>query len=460
MTQISFKDIELLTTYLDGQLDANKARRLESRLESDPALRAALEELTGTRALFRRMPHRRAPRNFTLTPKMAGIKPPLPRAYPALRFTSAFAAVLLFFSFALNFATPLFSAPALMASAPAAAEYGRGGGAIDAGPTIAASEPQPDAAPPSMAPLAPQSTEQPSELATPLAKMAPTPTSESMMQTEQANKAGIQSPAPERLNQPAALIVPPLWMAIFLIVAVLAGSITLIVRLLAERKWRKTNAVKNAAPIRDIFFLVIAIFLIIAAFWGITALAKGNPFITSSVSEIAVFIPTDIPPAPGQKGNLDPDGNKGGTFTSENSRFSLESGTGYNFTYSNPQGYVIALAFPGTAFDAQTEVQFSVGQGAPAPEGFIYAGRGFQFYSVPENLQLRNPVNVTVFYSDADVAHVMDENTLALLYWDGSNWINAASTCSPTSYISRSPGGNVISLDVCQSGSFALFAPQ
>ena len=85
MTPPSFRDIETLTAYLDGQLDSAHRQRLESRLGSEPELKATLDALRESRAVLRRLPQRRAPRNFTLTPKMAGIKPPLPRSYPNIQ---------------------------------------------------------------------------------------------------------------------------------------------------------------------------------------------------------------------------------------------------------------------------------------------------------------------------------------------------------------------------------------
>jgi hypothetical protein len=68
---------------------------------------------------------RKAPRNFRLTPRLVGKNPPLPRAYPAFRFTSAIATVMLFLSFGLNFLRPQL----LAAQAPLG--MGGGGGAAD-----------------------------------------------------------------------------------------------------------------------------------------------------------------------------------------------------------------------------------------------------------------------------------------------------------------------------------------
>lgn len=117
MNTPSLRDVEQLSACLDGQLSLAERARLNSRLETDPNLSAALEDLRATRAILRRTPQRRAPRNFTLTSKMAGLKPPLPRAVPFFRLASVVATILLFFTFAGNLFAPLAAAPK-MAAAP------------------------------------------------------------------------------------------------------------------------------------------------------------------------------------------------------------------------------------------------------------------------------------------------------------------------------------------------------
>jgi len=132
MTAHSFRDIERLSAYLDGELSRAERARLESRLARDAGLSAALDELCTTRALLRRTPRRRVPRNFTLTPKMVGLHPPLPRAVPALRWATVVTTLLLFLTFAGNLIGSLTfgaSAPAPMEMAPA---YGGvGGGPVE-----------------------------------------------------------------------------------------------------------------------------------------------------------------------------------------------------------------------------------------------------------------------------------------------------------------------------------------
>ena len=73
------RDLELLSSYLDGQLKPSDSARLEARLATDPALREVLGDLRAARGLLRQLPMRREPRNCTLTPKMVGENPPLPR---------------------------------------------------------------------------------------------------------------------------------------------------------------------------------------------------------------------------------------------------------------------------------------------------------------------------------------------------------------------------------------------
>src|SRR5512134_2856697 len=131
------RDLELLSSYLDGQLKPSDSARLEARLSSDPELRAILSDLRSARGLLRQLPMRKAPRNFTLTPKMVGKNPPLPRSYPAFRFLTALASLTLFFTLGLNFL-----GPQMAASQGTDFGFGGGGGA----PEVFSAEEAPAAA--------------------------------------------------------------------------------------------------------------------------------------------------------------------------------------------------------------------------------------------------------------------------------------------------------------------------
>ena len=138
MTNFSFRDVEQLSASLDGQLSRAKKTRLEARLQSEPALAIALADLRQARAILRRIPKRGLPRNFTLTPKMAGIRPPVPRLVPALSWASAMAMVLFIFTLGTNLLGQFsFGATApMLAAAPMTNEgYGIGGGPAATQPT-------------------------------------------------------------------------------------------------------------------------------------------------------------------------------------------------------------------------------------------------------------------------------------------------------------------------------------
>jgi len=140
MTATSFRDVERLSAYLDGELSRAERARLEARIARDVGLSAALDELRAARALLRRTPRRRVPRNFMLTPKMAGLRPPLPRAVPALRWATVVTTLFLFLTFAGNLVGSISfgaSAPAPQAMVPAY-EGGVGGGPAESATEAAA----------------------------------------------------------------------------------------------------------------------------------------------------------------------------------------------------------------------------------------------------------------------------------------------------------------------------------
>jgi hypothetical protein len=97
-TRISPKEWETLSAYLDGQLSANDRVRLERLLTERPEMYVALIDLRRTRDFLRRQPSLRAPRNFTLSPQLAGIRIKERRssfAFPVLSTVSALASILL-----------------------------------------------------------------------------------------------------------------------------------------------------------------------------------------------------------------------------------------------------------------------------------------------------------------------------------------------------------------------------
>jgi hypothetical protein len=236
----NFRDIELLSSYLDGQLSPSESARLESRLASDPELVSAYKDIRAARGILRKLPARKAPRNFTLTRQMVGLKPPLPRSYSFFRFSTAFATILLMLTFAANTLTQLprvnFAAGA---SAPVVQEaYGMGGGPAateaPAAAPVAATE-APMAAAPSLK-LEVTSTEALPATSADSARILETPTFEAPM-AKAAETASVPQDQP-RVNQDREAVVPVTWQVGLLAVGLVSLLITLALRRSAKQKWK------------------------------------------------------------------------------------------------------------------------------------------------------------------------------------------------------------------------------
>jgi hypothetical protein len=84
-------DLKLLSAYVDGECSNREAARIESRLQAEPELRQALEELRATAGLLRSLPEVKLPRSFALTPEMVGSRQERP--YPVLRLATVLASI-------------------------------------------------------------------------------------------------------------------------------------------------------------------------------------------------------------------------------------------------------------------------------------------------------------------------------------------------------------------------------
>ncbi len=224
------RDLELLSSYLDGQLKPSDSARLEKRLASDPALRAVLDDLRSARGLLRQLPMRKAPRNFTLTPKMVGKNPPLPRSYPAFRFVTALASLMLFFTLGLNFVVPQ------IAQTPA---FGMGGGGA---PEVFSASEAP--AVPEFAATEEPATEDPSILMVPAPTETVAPAQDSAREVETpSEKQGVTNSADVPAEPPAQTVpeppVPPGWQIVLAAIALLGALGMVMMRQAAASRWRK-----------------------------------------------------------------------------------------------------------------------------------------------------------------------------------------------------------------------------
>ena len=228
------RDLELLSAYLDGQLSPSDSARLETRLKTDLQLVSVLNDLRATRSLLRKLPARRAPRNFTLTRKMVGQNPPLPRVYPFFRFASAIATLLFVFSFGLN-------SVGRLASQPPAFGMGGGGGGSDItsqeSTELFSSEP----AAATEAPAAEASAEEPSVALVPPTVLS-TDTANDRMAETPTEKSSAEDAAGQALPESEVQSPPPLvsltWQLGLLVAAILSALLMVLMRQIEKSRWR------------------------------------------------------------------------------------------------------------------------------------------------------------------------------------------------------------------------------
>jgi len=244
------RDIELLSAYLDGELKATESTRLETRLKTDPELANILNDLRSTRTLLRKLPTRKAPRNFTLTRKMVGQNPPLPRAFPIFRLATAVATLLFFFTIGLNFVGTQ------MAAQPPAFGMGGGGGAAEQEMQSYAAEEAPAEEPAAAAPMAPApaepaapadaTNEEPAlSMAAPQAtELPPTEEAARIMETPvQKDGTGENGVAQDQFQvqtepQAPAPLISPAWQIGLVVVAVVGLLLMGLMRQLSARRWK------------------------------------------------------------------------------------------------------------------------------------------------------------------------------------------------------------------------------
>jgi len=251
------RDIELLSAYLDGELKSSDSTQLEARLKTDLELASVLSDLRAARTLLRRLPSRKAPRNFTLTRKMVGQNPPLPRTYPLFRYATIAATLLFFFTFGINAFGFQMSSHSLYGIG------GSGGGGPDsfAAEAPAATEaPAMTEAPMNAAPMAPApvqpeassvdatSESEPAVALAPAAtQIAPTDESSRTMETPASKSAdagnSVEQGQPLVVEdttapQSVAPLISSAWQIALAVIAVLSALFMMLIRQLSARRWK------------------------------------------------------------------------------------------------------------------------------------------------------------------------------------------------------------------------------
>ena len=141
----------------------------------------------------------------------------------------------------------------------------------------------------------------------------------------------------------------------------------------------------------------------------------------------------------------------------------LSPGEESTLEYTDTQGLPTQVEVPAGAVTLESTLVLTPTL-ASSTSGFAFAGHGFELElyqdgSPVPGFAFETPVTVTIHYSDDDLKAITDENELVLLYWDGSNWLDAALTCEPPSTYERDTGNQILSVPICHLTRFGLFGP-
>jgi hypothetical protein len=129
--------------------------------------------------------------------------------------------------------------------------------------------------------------------------------------------------------------------------------------------------------------------------------------------------------------------------------------------YTDPQGVSTTVEIPDGAVTATTALVFVpvFSPTHPVSPGLAFANHNFDltaYRSGPlPGFAFAQPVTVTIGYSDADVRWI-HEDSLRLYYWDGSDWIDATTTCTPTSVYVRDLGQNTLGVTICHLSEYGM----
>jgi hypothetical protein len=136
----------------------------------------------------------------------------------------------------------------------------------------------------------------------------------------------------------------------------------------------------------------------------------------------------------------------------------------YTLTYTDTQGLPTHMRFPLDSLEGATRLVVTPTLVTGAP-GWAFARHAFELAAYREDeLQpaptFDRPVTVTLQYSDMDISVILDEEELALFWWDGTTWLDATDTCSTIPAIpSHDLDDNVLRTPVCRAGLYALLGP-
>jgi photosystem II stability/assembly factor-like uncharacterized protein len=135
--------------------------------------------------------------------------------------------------------------------------------------------------------------------------------------------------------------------------------------------------------------------------------------------------------------------------------------TGATLVYTSSASLITIITVPAGSVSATTVLSYTAVPTATAPAGFGFAGLAFTLDAYQNGVKhdgfaFTKSIAVSVLYGDADVAG-LEEQTLTLDYWNGTGWVDAATTCAPPAMYTRHPETNRLAVGICHLSEFGVF---
>lgn len=136
---------------------------------------------------------------------------------------------------------------------------------------------------------------------------------------------------------------------------------------------------------------------------------------------------------------------------------------GGSLTYTDTAEHHFTFTIPGNAVDAATEFMLQPGGEPLVPNNFIFTSQSFTLDAVADGVIVddfvfQQPVTVRIDYAEEKINGV-DEGSLLLHYYDEATgaWVDAATTCTPSSVYRRELTENYFTVNICHLTEFAIF---
>ncbi len=135
--------------------------------------------------------------------------------------------------------------------------------------------------------------------------------------------------------------------------------------------------------------------------------------------------------------------------------------TSGSLVYTTGQNTTTSVAVPANAVTEPTTLLYQAVPSVSSPANLRFAQHAFTLDAFQGGVELshfsfQQPISISIEYTDSEVTG-LDESSLRLYYKDGTNWIDAATSCSPTSQYTRDHANNRLTVDVCHLTEFAVF---